>query len=337
MRRAYPATSAHKIAASRRLTCASATNVSSTKRIQDLVGAHVALTAIAIDPDANQNFVFNIGRIPLEGPRSAGHSGLDREVCIEHLADLDYLLAGETAAGGKLGDRFEVMILPTRQAPSQHASRDAADVLEAVHDVARDEDDAAGTRLGGLIADGHLIEPLDDEQNLFLFEMDMVGRAFAGLVPRDDNRGGAAGGLGREEHLHVEAERLDRQRLFGRNDGGLQWGSRVHGCCLQFFTTFYLVRRSWHRRNLSRVPMICLGPFYPGDKFGEHRPDCYHRDHGFTRAHRTPGRGRSAFSRVVPLVAYGLYAIDTALHSPSLRQLAADPRSRSVPPAQISL
>ena len=35
-----------------------------------------------------------------------------------------------------------------------------------------------------------------------------------------------------------EAERLDRQRLFGRNDSGLQWGSRVHGCCLQFFTTF---------------------------------------------------------------------------------------------------
>src|SRR5262249_60504623 len=36
MRRAYTATSAHKIAASRRLTCASATNVSSPKRIQDL-------------------------------------------------------------------------------------------------------------------------------------------------------------------------------------------------------------------------------------------------------------------------------------------------------------
>src|SRR5262245_49097780 len=130
------------------------------------------------------------------------------------------------------------MVLPTRQAPAQHASRDAADVLEAVHDVARDEDDAAGTGLGGLIADGHLIEALYDEQNLFLFEMDMVGRAFAGLVPRHDDRGGAAGGLGREEHIHVEAERLDRQRLFGRNDGGLQWGSRVHGCCLQFFTTF---------------------------------------------------------------------------------------------------
>src|SRR5262249_59316864 len=42
-------------------------------------------------------------------------------------------------------------------------------------------------------------------------------------------------------------------------------------------------------------------------------------------------------SRVVLLVAYGLYAINTALHSPSLRQLSADPRSRSVPPAQISL
>src|SRR5215813_8377349 len=139
------------------------------------------------------------------------------------------------------------MVLPTRQAPSQHAPRDAAGVLEAGHDVARDEDDAAWTRLGGLIADGHLIEALDDEQNLFLFEMDMVGRAFAGLVPRHDDRGGTAGGLGREEHIHVEAERLDRQRLFRRNDGGMQWGLRVHVCCLQFFTTFYLVRRSWDR------------------------------------------------------------------------------------------
>src|SRR5262249_10167708 len=71
-------------------------------------------------------------------------------------------------------------------------------------------------------------------------EMDMVGRAFAGLVPRHDDRGGAAGGLGGEEHSHVEAERLDRQRLFGRNDSGLQWGSRVHGYCLQFFTSFYV-------------------------------------------------------------------------------------------------
>src|SRR6516225_11677514 len=131
------------------------------------------------------------------------------------------------------------MVLPTRQAPAQHASRDVADVLEAVDDVARDEDDAAGTGCGGLIADGHLIEALDDEQKLFLFEMGMVGRAFAGLVPRRDDRGGAAGGLGSEQHVHVEAERLDRQRLFGRNDSGLQWGWRVHVCCLQFFMIFW--------------------------------------------------------------------------------------------------
>src|SRR6516225_1556678 len=45
MRRAYPATSAHKIAANRRLTCASATNVSSTKRIQDLAEPIVLLPA----------------------------------------------------------------------------------------------------------------------------------------------------------------------------------------------------------------------------------------------------------------------------------------------------
>src|SRR5260370_745099 len=95
------------------------------------------------------------------------------------------------------------MVSHSRQTQPQHASRDAADVLEAVHDVARDEDDAAGTRLGGLIADGHLIETLDDEQNLFLFEMDMIGRAFAGLVPRHDDRGGAAGGLGGEEHTSM--------------------------------------------------------------------------------------------------------------------------------------
>src|SRR5262249_16211692 len=87
-------------------------------------------------------------------------SGLDREVGIERLADFYHFLAGKTAGGSKLGDRFEVMVLPTRQAPAQHASRDAADVLEAVHDVARDEDDAAGTGFGGLIADCHLIEAL---------------------------------------------------------------------------------------------------------------------------------------------------------------------------------
>ena len=110
---------------------------------------------------------------------------------IERLADFDHLLAGEISAGGELGDSLEVMVLPTRQAPAEHSSRDVADVLEAMDDVARDEDDAARTGRGGLIPDGHLVEALDDEQKLFLLEMDMVGRAFAGLVPRHDDRRGA--------------------------------------------------------------------------------------------------------------------------------------------------
>src|SRR5215471_4895612 len=92
-----------------------------------------------------------------------GISRLDREVGIERLANFHHLLAGEISAGGELGDRFEVMVLPTRQAPAQHSSRDVADVLEAVDDVARDEDDAARTGRGGLVADGHLVEALDDE------------------------------------------------------------------------------------------------------------------------------------------------------------------------------
>jgi len=42
------------------------------------------------------------------------------------------------------------------------------------------------------------------------------------MPPRED-RDGAAGGLGGEEYFHVEAEGLDRQRLVGLDDGGLQW------------------------------------------------------------------------------------------------------------------
>jgi hypothetical protein len=38
-----------------------------------------------------------------------------------------------------------------------------------------------GARFGCLIADGHLIDALDDEQDLFLFEMDMVGEPSPGL------------------------------------------------------------------------------------------------------------------------------------------------------------
>ena len=98
-----------------------------------------------------------------------------------------------------------------------------ADVLEAVHDVARDEDDGAGADRRGLVTDGQLIDALDDEEHFFLVEMDVVGWAFTGFVPSHDDRDGAAGGLGGEEYFHVEAEGLDRHRLFGLDDGGLQW------------------------------------------------------------------------------------------------------------------
>ena len=98
-----------------------------------------------------------------------------------------------------------------------------ADVLEAVHDVAWDEDDGAGAGRRGLATDGHLIGALDDEKYFFLVKMDVVGRAFTGFQPPHEDRDSAAGGLGGEEYFHVEAERLDRQRLFGLDDGGLQW------------------------------------------------------------------------------------------------------------------
>src|SRR5262249_24715737 len=55
-----------------------------------------------------------------EAHEIAEDSGLDREVGIERPADLHDLLAGETAAGGELGDRFEVVVPPTRQVPAQH-------------------------------------------------------------------------------------------------------------------------------------------------------------------------------------------------------------------------
>jgi hypothetical protein len=42
-----------------------------------------------------------------------------RKVRVELLADLHHLLAGEAAAGGELGDRFEVVVLATRQAPAE--------------------------------------------------------------------------------------------------------------------------------------------------------------------------------------------------------------------------
>jgi hypothetical protein len=75
---------------------------------------------------------------------SARSSVPGREVRVELLAYLRRLLASEAVAGGELGDRFEVVVLPTRQAPVEHARRRVADVLEAVHHVARDEDDGTG-------------------------------------------------------------------------------------------------------------------------------------------------------------------------------------------------
>src|SRR5947209_5521616 len=68
---------------------------------------------------------------------------------------------------------------------------------------------------------GQLIGALEDEEHFFLPEMDVVGRALAGFVAPHEDRDGTTGGLGGEEDFHVEAEGLDRQRLFGLDDGGL--------------------------------------------------------------------------------------------------------------------
>ena len=144
-----------------------------------------------------------------------------KELRVELLVYLHHLFACETATGAQFGDRFEVVIMPTRQAPVEHAPCRVADVLEAVHDVARDEDDTAGADRRGLVTDGHLIGALDDEKYFFLVEMDVVGRPFTGFQPPHEDRDSAAGGLGGEEYFEVEAEGLDRQSLFGLNDGRL--------------------------------------------------------------------------------------------------------------------
>src|ERR1700757_1440806 len=80
--------------------------------------------------------------------------------------------------------------------------------------------DSAGADGRGLITDRQLIGALDDEEHFLLAEMDVVGWAFARLVPGQDDRDGTAGGLGGEENLHVDSERLDRQRPFARDDHG---------------------------------------------------------------------------------------------------------------------
>ena len=157
------------------------------------------------------------------GAVSAARLVRGKEVRVELLVYLHHLLAGEAAVSGEFGDRFEVVILSTREAPVEHAPCRVADVLEAMHHVARDEDDGAGADRRGLVTDGHLIGALDDEKYFFLVEMDVVGRAFTGFEPPHEDRDSAAGGLGGKEYFHVEAERLDRQCLFGLDDDGLQW------------------------------------------------------------------------------------------------------------------
>jgi len=55
------------------------------------------------------------------GAVSAARLVRGKKVRFELLVYLHHLLAGEAAAGGEFGDRFEVVILSTRQAPVEHA------------------------------------------------------------------------------------------------------------------------------------------------------------------------------------------------------------------------
>src|SRR5260370_4443683 len=111
-----------------------------------------------------------------------------REVRVELLADLHHLLAGEATAGSEFGDHFEVVVLSARQAPVEHARRGVADILEAVHYVARDEDEGAGAGRRGLVTDGQLIVALDDEEPFFMAGSDVVRRALTRLGPRHYDR-----------------------------------------------------------------------------------------------------------------------------------------------------
>src|SRR5262245_56351758 len=133
-----------------------------------------------------------------------------KKLCVEPFVYLHHLLVGEAAVCCKFGDGFEVMILSTRQGPVEHAPGSIADVLEAVHDVARDEDDGAGAGRRGLAADGDFIGAFDDEEYFFLVEMDVISRALTGFDPSHEDRDSATGSFGGKEYFHVEAERLDR-------------------------------------------------------------------------------------------------------------------------------
>src|SRR5262249_26138511 len=144
------------------------------------------------------------------------------EIRVDLLAYLHHPLAAEAVARGELGDRFEVVILSARQAPVEHTRRRVANVLERMDHVARDEYNGASACRIRFATDRQFIGALDDEEYLFLVEMAVVRRAFTGFVPSHQDRNGAAGGLGGEEYSHVEAKRLDGQRLFEVDNGGLQ-------------------------------------------------------------------------------------------------------------------
>src|SRR5262249_25681621 len=159
-----------------------------------------------------------------------------REVRVEPLVYLHHLLGREAAGGGEFRHRFEVAVLSTRQAPVEHARRRVADIPEAVHYVAGNEDDSSGANRRGLAADRQLIGTLDDEEHFLLAEMDVIGRAFAGFVPRHDDRDGSASRLGAEEYLHLVAEGLERLRLFRLNDDGSSWW----GFCIHVISPVFL-------------------------------------------------------------------------------------------------
>jgi hypothetical protein len=61
------------------------------------------------------------------------------------------------------------VVLSSRQTPVEHACRGVPHVLEAVHHVARDEDNSAGSDRRGLAADGELISALDDKEYVLTF------------------------------------------------------------------------------------------------------------------------------------------------------------------------
>src|SRR5215813_14762498 len=112
---------------------------------------------------------------------------------VELFADLHHLFAAEAAASREVGDRLEVVVLTTRQAPVEHAPGRLADVLEAVNHIARDEDDGAGTGRRGLAPDGQLVGAFENEEHFLLAEVKVVRRTFPGLVPRHEDRDDAGG------------------------------------------------------------------------------------------------------------------------------------------------